>query len=124
MAKANCIGTASARMAARVRHFVFPSARLSLNTSIVKPKFFYAHNMINSTISGITILNSPVQVFSVNGATNLTISDVTINNLAGNALGGHNTDGFDIGSSDSIMIKNSKILNQVRCALAYKTTFY
>jgi polygalacturonase len=124
MVRARCTGTASAPTVEKVRPSSLPSVRLSLNTSIVKPKFFYAHNMINSTISGITILNSPVQVFSVNGATNLTISDVTINNLAGNALGGHNTDGFDIGSSDSITIKNSKILNQVRCALAHNVILY
>lgn len=44
--------------------------------------------------------NTPVQGFSVNGAENLKIEDVTIDNTAGDTEdGGHNTDCFDVGSS-------------------------
>jgi polygalacturonase len=53
------------------------------NGGKTKPKFFYAHKMINSVIEKIKILNSPVQVFSVNGASYLTINGVTVDNSAG-----------------------------------------
>lgn len=59
--------------------------------------------------------NSPVQVFSVNGAQSLTIDGVTVDDSAGDSGGGHNTDAFDIGSSSYITIQNSKIYNQDDC---------
>ena len=65
-----------------------------------KPKFFHAHNMTSSFITGITIKDSPMQVFSINGAQNLALNDITIDDSAGDAgVLGHNTDAFDIGSS-------------------------
>lgn len=79
-----------------------------------KPKFFAAHSLVSSSISGITITNAPVQVFSIDGSTSLTISGVTINNQAGNSLG-KNTDGFDIGDSSHITITGAKVYNQDDC---------
>jgi polygalacturonase len=80
-----------------------------------KPKFFYAHKMISSKISGITIKNSPVQVFSINNAQSLTIDGVTIDDSAGDSGGGHNTDAFDIGDSTYVTVQNSKVYNQDDC---------
>lgn len=57
------------------------------NGGVTKPKFFYAHDLTDSTISGLNILNTPVQCFSVNGASNLNIEDVTIDNSAGDGDG-------------------------------------
>ncbi|CAG8958103.1 hypothetical protein HYFRA_00000448 [Hymenoscyphus fraxineus] len=87
------------------------------NGGKTKPKFFYAHSLTGaSSITGLNVLNSPVQVFSVNGAKGLTISDVTIDNSAGDEGElGHNTDAFDVGSSDSITISGAYVKNQDDC---------
>ncbi|KAJ5863554.1 uncharacterized protein N7529_005470 [Penicillium soppii] len=85
------------------------------NGGKTKPKFFYAHKMVSSTISDIKIVNSPVQVFSINGATDLTLSDITIDNSDGDTEGGHNTDAFDVGSSTGITITGATVYNQDDC---------
>ncbi|KAM0131428.1 hypothetical protein ACHAO1_007338 [Botrytis cinerea] len=87
------------------------------NGGKTKPKFFYAHSLKGkSTISGINILNSPVQVFSINGASGLTLSNINIDNSAGDAGSlGHNTDAFDVGSSSDITISGAVVKNQDDC---------
>jgi polygalacturonase len=85
------------------------------NGGKTKPKFFYAHKMTNSVIKGITIKNSPVQVFSINNADTLTVSGVTINNKDGDSKGGHNTDAFDVGDSQHITISGATVYNQDDC---------
>lgn len=57
------------------------------NGGITKPKFFFLHSMIDSTVTGINIKNTPVQCFSINDASNLKVTDVTIDNSAGDAGG-------------------------------------
>ncbi|PSR97358.1 endopolygalacturonase PGb [Coniella lustricola] len=84
------------------------------NGGKTKPKFFQAHDLEKSTISGITITNAPVQVFSINGATTLALTDVTIDNSDGDSLGA-NTDCFDIGSSTGVTITGAKCYNQDDC---------
>lgn len=79
-----------------------------------KPKFFRAHSLSNSTIEGIRIVNAPVHVFSINGCTNLTLANVTINNTLGDRLG-KNTDGFDISASSNIKILGAVVYNQDDC---------
>jgi polygalacturonase len=85
------------------------------NGGKTKPKFFYAHNLISSTITGISILNSPVQVFSVDDSQQLTLSDITIDDSAGNTEGAANTDGFDVGDSSDITISGATVYNQDDC---------
>lgn len=91
------------------------------NGGITKPKFFYAHKLIDSTISGLNVKNTPVQAFSVNSAENLSIKDVTIDNSAGDEVNsdgaalGHNTDAFDIGSSTGVHISSANVKNQDDC---------
>ncbi len=86
------------------------------NGGKTKPKFFAAHKLISSTISALNIKNSPVQVFSINGCTELTVSGVTIDNRAGDVSnGGHNTDAFDVGSSDQVTITGATVYNQDDC---------
>jgi polygalacturonase len=85
------------------------------NSGIDKPKFFAAHNLKDSTITGINIKNTPVQAVSVNGCDGLTITDMTIDDSDGDKEGGHNTDGFDIGSSNNIIIDGAKVYNQDDC---------
>ncbi|KAA8896257.1 polygalacturonase [Sphaerosporella brunnea] len=86
------------------------------NGGKTKPKFFYAHSMIDSSITGLNIKNTPVQCFSINNSENLTIDSVTIDNSDGDVTdGGHNTDAFDIGSSTGITINKATVYNQDDC---------
>ena len=52
---------------------------------------------------------------SINGATNLKVEDVTIDDTDGDTQGGHNTDCFDIGSSTGVHLTGIKCLNQDDC---------
>ncbi|KAH8657737.1 BcPG4, endopolygalacturonase 4 [Xylariales sp. PMI_506] len=79
-----------------------------------KPKFFQAHSLTDSTIELLTILNPPVQVFSIDDASDLTISYVTIDAKDGDSLG-KNTDGFDVGSSTGVTIDHATVYNQDDC---------
>lgn len=45
---------------------------------VTKPKFFYAHDLTDSTIKGLNFLNPPHQVVSINGASDLTLDSITI----------------------------------------------
>jgi polygalacturonase len=84
------------------------------NGGVTKPKFFAAHSLTDSTITNLHIQNTPVQAVSINDADGLTITDMTIDNSAGTSLG-HNTDGFDIGSSSSVTITGANVYNQDDC---------
>ncbi|CAI6098927.1 unnamed protein product [Clonostachys chloroleuca] len=85
------------------------------NGGKTKPKFFYAHSLKNSQIKSLNVLNTPVQAFSINSATDLAIYDATLDNSLGDSEGGHNTDAFDIGSSDGVYISGAKVKNQDDC---------
>ena len=85
------------------------------NGGKTKPKFFYAHDLTDSTINNLHIQNTPVQAVSINGASGLTITDMTIDDSAGDSEGGHNTDGFDIGSSTNVVINGANVYNQDDC---------
>lgn len=81
---------------------------------MTKPKFFYAHDLTDSTITDLYIYNTPVQAVSIDNADGLTITDMTINNEAGDSLG-KNTDGFDIGDSTNVVITGANVYNQDDC---------
>ncbi|KAL2820646.1 glycoside hydrolase [Aspergillus granulosus] len=85
------------------------------NGGKTKPKFFYAHDLTDSSITDLYIENTPVQAVSINGCDGLTITDMTIDNSAGDDAGGHNTDGFDIGESNNVVITGAKVYNQDDC---------
>lgn len=60
--------------------------------------------------------NTPVQGFSINTVTDLTLDHITIDNSAGDVTnGGHNTDAFDVGSSTGVTISNANVKNQDDC---------
>lgn len=89
-----------------------------------KPKFFQAHDLTDSLIETLTILNPPVQVFSINGVSNLEVAYVTIDASAGDSLG-KNTDAFDIGSSDTVLIgEHLQQSSIVECQLTEHRTEY
>ncbi|SJX62708.1 probable PGU1-Endo-polygalacturonase [Sporisorium reilianum f. sp. reilianum] len=85
------------------------------NGGVTKPKLFYAHGLTNSQIRNVNVKNTPVQAFGIKGCTNLSVDHVTMDNSAGDAGGGHNTDAFDVGSSDGVFITNAKVYNQDDC---------
>lgn len=88
------------------------------NGGKTKPKFFYAHSLTGtSSIKGLNILNSPVQVFSVDSVSgSLTMDSITIDDSAGDTDDlGHNTDAFDVGSSSGVTISNANVQNQDDC---------
>ncbi|KAB2581238.1 putative extracellular protein [Lasiodiplodia theobromae] len=91
------------------------------NGGKTKPKFFYAHKLISSTIKGLNIKNTPVQCMSINGAEELYVQDVTIDNSDGDETNsdgdalGHNTDAFDVGSSTGVYISGANVQNQDDC---------
>jgi galacturan 1,4-alpha-galacturonidase len=74
-----------------------------------------AHDLTDSTISGLNIKNTPVQGISVDGAENLKIEDVTIDDSDGDTEGGHNTDCFDIGESTGVYLSGITCKNQDDC---------
>lgn len=81
-----------------------------------KPKFFQAHDLTDSTIENIYVLNPPHQVFSINNADTLTLTGITVDASDGDTDSlGANTDCFDIGSSDTVTIKNAVCKNQDDC---------
>lgn len=53
---------------------------------------------------------------SIAGSTGLTITGMTIDSSAGDTGSlGHNTDGFDIGTSSNVIIDGAKVYNQDDC---------
>lgn len=85
--------------------------------------FFVAKNVVNGVISNLNIQNWPVHCFSITGAKGLTISGLTLDNSAGDApnsasagaAAAHNSDGFDISGSDSVILKDNIVKNQDDC---------
>ncbi|KAL2071469.1 hypothetical protein VTL71DRAFT_12704 [Oculimacula yallundae] len=86
------------------------------NGGKTKPKFFFAHDLTTSSITGLNFKNSPVQLMSINGVKTLAVTDIHMDNTAGDASAlGHNTDAFDVGSSSGVTISGANIQNQDDC---------
>ncbi|EQC42367.1 polygalacturonase [Saprolegnia diclina VS20] len=85
------------------------------NGGVTKPKFFKSSKLVDSTIKGFKLLNTPVQAFSINTVTNSKYLDITIDNKLGDSKGGHNTDAFDVGSSHGVLISGAIVYNQDDC---------
>ncbi|KAK0108479.1 Polygalacturonase [Cadophora gregata] len=86
------------------------------NGGKTKPKFFYAHSLTSSSISGLNFKNSPIQLMSINGANSLSVTNIKMDNTAGDSGAlGHNTDAFDVGSSTAVTISGANIQNQDDC---------
>ncbi|RUS22287.1 glycoside hydrolase [Endogone sp. FLAS-F59071] len=89
------------------------------NSGSPKPKFIRLKGM-SGTIKGLTIVRSPIHTFSISDCHGLTLTGVTIDNRGSKYDLGHNTDGFDISSSSSVTITDSKVYNNDDC-LAVKS---
>ncbi|KEP50280.1 endo-polygalacturonase PG1 [Rhizoctonia solani 123E] len=77
---------------------------------------------ISGTYSNVKVLNSPAHTYSIANPATLVISNLTIDNSAGDApnsqsggkAAGHNTDAFDVSTHD-LTIQDSTIYNQDDC---------
>ncbi|OLN87152.1 putative endopolygalacturonase D [Colletotrichum chlorophyti] len=85
--------------------------------------FIVVKNTVKSQITDLVIKNWPVHCFSMTGNQDLTVSGLVLDNSDGDApnskSGGkaaaHNSDGFDISSSDRVTLSNIKVHNQDDC---------
>lgn len=76
-----------------------------------------------SFVQNLYIQNYPVHCFSVTGCLGLTMQNITLNNSAGyapNAMSNglpasHNSDGFDLSTSNNTILRDSIVLNQDDC---------
>nr|ADU33338.2 endopolygalacturonase [Gastrophysa viridula] len=81
-----------------------------------KPKFFKIKATEGSHFKNINLLNCPVQCTSIDHSGPLTLSGWTIDVSAGDKDNlGHNTDGFDINTTDGLVIENTVVKNQDDC---------
>ncbi|GMF59780.1 unnamed protein product [Phytophthora fragariaefolia] len=89
--------------------------------SITRPVFFRLENVIDSTLSGFTLKNSPFRTFSLVTCKYTTISGLTLDSRAGDGIA-KNTDGFDLTENDHITITGNTIYNQDDCLAMQSST--
>lgn len=102
-----------------------PGLRSKLGTDSNRPDHFFVVNKAlgNSAIKDLYIQNYPTHCFSISSSDNLLMENIVLNNSAGNAPNArssglpaaHNTDGFDISTTNGMVLKNSIVLNQDDC---------
>ncbi len=77
----------------------------------------------NSVIQNLYIQNYPTHCFSISSCSNVVMTNIVLNNSAGDAPNAissglpaaHNSDGFDISTSSNFLVTDSTILNQDDC---------
>lgn len=85
--------------------------------------FFVVKKVYNGKITNLNIQNWPTHCFYINGVQGLEVTGLTLDNSAGdepNSASGddpaaHNSDGFDISSSDTVTLDSIKVYNQDDC---------
>lgn len=97
---------------------------LGSNGGTVKPDhFFVIQDTAHATFRDLYIQNWPTHLFYVTGNEHLAISGLVLNNTAGDApnaisdglAAAHNSDGFDIGASDYVTLRDITVYNQDDC---------
>lgn len=96
---------------------------------MLKPRAFDVQSLNSSTIKNLNVVNTPVQFMNISGSDGLRISNVTMDNSAGDSLDaslrvkrGRNTDGFDIRTSNNVFISDASVTNQDSCFLVTSGT--
>ncbi|KAJ8940647.1 hypothetical protein NQ318_012730 [Aromia moschata] len=79
-----------------------------------KPKFFRIEATGGSLFQNINLNNCPKHCVTIANSDSLTLTEWNIDVSAGDSQG-KNTDGFDIASSNNIVIENSVVKNQDDC---------
>jgi len=94
------------------------------NGGVTKPDHFITLKSTGtSLLQNLHIQNWPVHCFDITGSSGTTITGLTLDNSAGNApnaaSGGlpaaHNSDGFDVSSSNNMIITSTTVINQDDC---------
>jgi polygalacturonase len=85
------------------------------NGGTAKPDHFIKiSDMVSSSFSEIKVQNWPTHLFEITGSTDFTVSNVILDNSAGAALG-HNTDAFDVSSTNGLLVSGATVYNQDDC---------
>ncbi|CAI7567376.1 unnamed protein product [Penicillium bialowiezense] len=85
--------------------------------------FIVLKKLYNSQITNLNIKNWPVHCFDITGVQHVTLSGLTLDNsdgdepnsASGDDAAAHNSDGFDISSSDYVTLENIVVKNQDDC---------
>ena len=92
------------------------------NGGSAKPDHFIKiDDMTSSSFSEMKIQNWPTHLFEITGCTGMTITNLILDNSAGNALDssggalGHNTDAFDVSSTTGLYVSGATVYNQDDC---------
>lgn len=95
------------------------------NGGKTKPDHFFVVSKAlgTSLIDNLHIQNWPTHCFSVTGSSGLTMTNLNLDNSAGDAPNAissglpaaHNTDGFDFSSDTNVVLSNSRVINQDDC---------
>jgi len=84
------------------------------NGGVPKPKFIRLNGVNGGSLTGLKLIQSPIQTFSVK-ASNFTIDGVTIDDRGSKSSLAHNTDGFDVSSTTGLTIQNCNVYNNDDC---------
>ncbi|EEA21242.1 hypothetical protein TMatcc_009352 [Talaromyces marneffei ATCC 18224] len=98
---------------------------LGSNGGVPKPDHFIVVKRVtaNSVVKNLYIQNWPTHLFSISSSSDVVFQDLVLNNTAGNApnalssglAAAHNSDGFDLSSSNNIVVERTLVYNQDDC---------
>ncbi|KAF1918786.1 polygalacturonase precursor [Ampelomyces quisqualis] len=98
---------------------------LGSNGGAAKPNHFIELSKVlgNSSVHNIYIQNYPVHCFSISNSAGIDIHHITLNNSAGYApnnrsnglAAAHNSDGFDLATTNDTKVRDSVVINQDDC---------
>ncbi|KAF2827142.1 hypothetical protein CC86DRAFT_445948 [Ophiobolus disseminans] len=98
---------------------------LGSNGGMKKPNHFIELTKVlgSSSVHDIYIQNYPVHCFTITNSAGLDVHHITLNNSAGYApnersnglAASHNSDGFDLASSNDTTVRDSVVINQDDC---------
>lgn len=83
--------------------------------------FIKLSDMVRSSFSDIKIQNWPTHLFEITGCTDIEMYNLILDNSAGNDLDsdgdalGHNTDAFDVSTTDGLYVHDATVYNQDDC---------
>ncbi|ROW02456.1 hypothetical protein VMCG_06124 [Cytospora schulzeri] len=93
--------------------------------------FIVVKDTTHATIANLNVQNWPTHCFYLSGNQHLTVQDLVLDNTAGDEpndrsgskAAAHNSDGFDISSSDYVTLSSIKVSNQDDCVAVTSGTY-
>ncbi|XP_018568797.1 endopolygalacturonase I-like isoform X1 [Anoplophora glabripennis] len=83
--------------------------------AIIKPVSFVVHRLKNSIIRDINIKNPSYHAIWIEESHGVIAQDVYVDSIDGDTLGGKNTDGFNVWTSNNVTIQRIRVYNQDDC---------